>query len=120
MRLATENVLAEFLREVKCIAEVQEKQGEIDRQRREERTLRKQRSQQTVAITDADTDHGTEDGTEYGGTEGNDEENDWEGEGSGAWQPGQGVYVDHAAIMDIVIQHLSYPGEWDPGGDAHA
>jgi hypothetical protein len=39
------------------------------------------------------------------------EEEPWEGEGSGAWVPGQGVYVDHAAIMDIIIQHLSYPGE---------
>lgn len=38
------------------------------------------------------------------------EEHDWEGEGSGAWVPGQGVYVDHAAIMDIIIQHLSYRG----------
>lgn len=35
---------------------------------------------------------------------------DWEGEGSGLWQPGQGVFIDHAAIMDIIIQHLSYPG----------
>lgn len=38
------------------------------------------------------------------------EDNEWEGEGSGAWVPGQGVFVDHAAIMDIIIQHLSYPG----------
>ena len=40
------------------------------------------------------------------------EDHNWEGEGSGAWVPGQGVYVDHAAIMDIVIQHLSYPGRF--------
>lgn len=37
---------------------------------------------------------------------------EWEGEGSGLWQPGQGVFIDHAAIMDIIIQHLSYPGEF--------
>lgn len=39
------------------------------------------------------------------------EDQEWEGEGSGLWQPGQGVFIDHAAIMDIIIQHLSYPGE---------
>lgn len=29
----------------------------------------------------------------------------------GAWIPGQGVFVDHPAIMDIMTQHLSYPGK---------
>lgn len=29
-----------------------------------------------------------------------------------AWIPGQGVFVDHEAIMDIMIQHVAYPGEW--------
>jgi vacuole morphology and inheritance protein 14 len=28
-----------------------------------------------------------------------------------AWIPGQGVFVDYAAIMDIMIQHVTYPGE---------
>lgn len=27
-----------------------------------------------------------------------------------AWIPGQGVYVDHACIIDIMIHHLTYPG----------
>lgn len=39
-----------------------------------------------------------------------DEEDDLEEHG--AWIPGQGVYVDHAAIIDIMVQHLSYPGQF--------
>lgn len=30
-----------------------------------------------------------------------------------AWIPGQGVLVDYSAIMDLMIQHLSYPGKLD-------
>lgn len=121
MRLATENVLSEFLREIKHIAEVQEKQAELDRLKREERTLRRRRSQQTVE-TDVGASRSNDDAidevSEESATIGaeddeDDEENEWEGEGSGAWQPGQGVFVDHAAIMDIIIQHLAYPGEYD-------
>lgn len=34
-----------------------------------------------------------------------------EGEGPGTWVPGQGVLVDHGAIVEILLQHLSFPGE---------
>lgn len=102
VRLATENVLAEFLREIKYIATVQEKQA-ADRARRESRSLRTIGSKQTLE-DDNEAVIEEEDEEEEG------EEEPWEGEGSGAWVPGQGVYVDHAAIMDIIIQHLSYPG----------
>lgn len=117
VRLATENVLSEFLREIRCIAEVQEKQAEVDRQRREARAvLRKRPSKQTLQ------DEGNTDGQD-GEQEGEAQdvaayeettstEQEWEGEGSGLWQPGQGVFIDHAAIMDIIIQHLSYPGKF--------
>ena len=40
-----------------------------------------------------------------------DEDADAEGEGAGSWVPGQDVRVDHAAIVDILLQHLSFPGE---------
>ena len=63
---------------------------------------------ETVLMEDDET---TADGYDGAHTEG--DEHEWEGEGSGAWVPGQGVFVDHAAIMDIIIQHLSYPGERD-------
>lgn len=124
VRLATENVLSEFLREIKCIAEVQEKQADIDRQKKEARAVQKRSSRQTMesiptiemndeAIAeesdeethdDADEDH------EHGHEKEAENDNEWEGQGSGQWVPGQGVFVDHAAIMDIMIQHLSYPG----------
>ncbi|WVQ96426.1 hypothetical protein IAU59_003531 [Kwoniella sp. CBS 9459] len=119
VRLATENVLAEFLREIKYIAHVQEKQAEADRVRRESRSVRTRGSKHTLesAVEDDDeaiadesmtSDSRLEDGDADEGVNG---DNDWEGEGSGNWVPGQGVYVDHAAIMDIIIQHLSYPDE---------
>ena len=117
VRLATENVLAEFLREIKYIATVQEKHAETERGRREAKELRRRGSKQTMdsAATDPEEailmedDETTADGHEGANIEADDHE--WEGEGSGAWVPGQGVFVDHAAIMDIIIQHLSYPGE---------
>jgi vacuole morphology and inheritance protein 14 len=109
VRLATENVLSEFLREIKYIANVQEKQT-AERTRRESRSLRTQESKQTLEEDD-DVVIEEEEGEE-------EVEEPWEGEGSGAWVPGQGVYVDHAAIMDIIIQHLSYPGESPRVGQA--
>ena len=41
-----------------------------------------------------------------------DDEDEDDLEDHGAWIPGQGVFVDYAAIMDIMIQHLSYPGQF--------
>jgi vacuole morphology and inheritance protein 14 len=118
VRLATENVLGEFLREIKYIAQVQDKQAEADKARRETQSIQRRSSKQTMesAGTEggdsalADDDEGTEANTEVG-TNGAEEAHDWEGEGTGNWVPGQGVFVDHAAIMDIIIQHLSYPGK---------
>ncbi|OCF45938.1 vacuole morphology and inheritance protein 14 [Kwoniella heveanensis CBS 569] len=119
VRLATENVLAEFLREIKYIARVQEKQAEADRVRRESRSVRTRGSKHTLESAVEDDDEAIADETmtsdsrfeEGDGDDGANGDNDWEGEGSGNWVPGQGVYVDHAAIMDIIIQHLSYPDE---------
>ncbi|WRT67889.1 uncharacterized protein IL334_004863 [Kwoniella shivajii] len=113
VRLATENVLAEFLREIKYIAQVQEKQAEAERVRRETRSIRPRGSRHTLesAMEDDEDAIADESMTDQSGYDDQDGENDWEGEGSGNWVPGQGVYVDHAAIMDIIIQHLSYPDE---------
>ena len=126
VRLATENVLAEFLREIKYIAQVQERQSDLERQRRdaearaEHRDSRETERGYSVDGNDAvvdDDDDGDESvtvdghGHPYDHAQTESETKDhWAGEGSGAWVPGQGVYVDHAAIMDIIIQHLSYPG----------
>lgn len=118
VRLATENLLAEFLREIKYIANVQDKQAEGGRARREAHAVRRRGSKHTMeSAVDEEAIEAEVDGDASAREgEGDDavtvaEEHDWEGEGSGAWVPGQGVYVDHAAIMDTVIQHLLYPGE---------
>ena len=132
-------MLAEFLREVKCIAEVQAKQDEVRRLRVRRRRHGRRASQGqgqpgeldrslddlseegTIGADNA-SDNGEGDGDgydEYGNGNADDRKDgeaigdgdeEWQGEGSGSWQPGQGVYVDHGAIMDIVINHLSYPG----------
>ncbi|WVR06414.1 hypothetical protein IAU60_003445 [Kwoniella sp. DSM 27419] len=115
VRLATENVLAEFLREIKYIAHVQEKQAEADQKRRDIRLIKRRESRQTIesAIEEEDDETGSLAAENRGhiGEDVEDDDNDWQGEGSGNWVPGQGVYVDHAAIMDIINQHLSYPDE---------
>nr|XP_019012864.1 vacuole morphology and inheritance protein 14 [Kwoniella pini CBS 10737]OCF51645.1 vacuole morphology and inheritance protein 14 [Kwoniella pini CBS 10737] len=117
VRLATENVLAEFLREIKYIAQVQDKQAEADRLKKETRSVRKRGSRHTLeSAIEEDEDAAGDESMTMATQSGYDDqdaehENDWEGEGSGNWVPGQGVYVDHAAIMDIIIQHLSYPDE---------
>ncbi len=98
---------------------MQEKQAEADKARREDQSLRRKSSKGTLESTEdvfeeEEEERGGElDGetTENGEEEKSEEEHNWEGEGSGNWVPGQGVYVDHAAIMDIIIHHLSYPGE---------
>lgn len=93
---------------------MQEKQAEIVRQRREQRGEAKE-----GVLEEADESEVSEEGTVGPEGEEEDDEDDegdkdedaeWHGEGSGSWQPGQGVFVDHAAIMDIIVNHLSYPG----------
>lgn len=108
------------MREIKYIANVQDKQAEAGRAKKEARTIWRRGSKQTIesaAEEEAIEREVDEDLSPGGETEGGDavtvvEDHDWEGEGSGAWVPGQGVYVDHAAIMDIIIHHLSYSGKY--------
>ena len=112
VRIAAENLLSEFLREIKYIATVQEKQEAESRRRRRKAAQPKERENKPIA-------EAAEEGSTSGAVEENSDDDsedgeggeDWEGEGSGAWVPGQGVVVDHPAIMDIVIQHLIFAGE---------
>lgn len=115
VRQSAENVLSEFLREIKYIANVQEKQYEESRRRR--KRAAESRENKPIA-EEEDEGEAVESDEEDSG----DEDEDWEGEGSGAWVPGQGVVVDHVAIMDIIIQHLVYAGEssiYRSGKEAH-
>jgi vacuole morphology and inheritance protein 14 len=109
VRIAAENLLSEFLREIKYIATVQEKQ-EAESRRRRRKAEPKERENKPIAEAEEETVNGAvEESSEDGSEEGEGDE-EWEGEGSGAWVPGQGVAVDHPAIMDIVIQHLIFAG----------
>lgn len=109
VRVATENLLSEFLREIKAIAQQQEKQAETDRSRRSSK--RDRQVSDSVAVADDESALDDEESSSEDDGDDEDEENEWEGEGSGAWEPGQSVIVDHAAIMDIIVDHLSFPGE---------
>ncbi len=167
VKIATENVLSDFLREIKHIARVQQRQyqeslpltgrnhgaavpsgyrrssdmhGQGLRRRGSKMTMDTEASEIESSIytgtgTTADDAGGQaspeqthldelkeeEDENDHGGDDRSvrprgsavDEEEEEENEIAehGAWVPGQGIYVDHQAIMDIMIHHLGYPGE---------
>lgn len=120
IRTATQNVLADFLREIREVAEVRKVREEDWRQRRRRssdaangRSTRSRRTSQSSGRSiEVKVD---ENGVEV--VEEDDDSNSFvddgdEGEGSGAWIPGQGVYVDHASIIEILLQHLAVPGKF--------
>jgi vacuole morphology and inheritance protein 14 len=108
IRTATQNVLADFLREIREVAEVQKTREEWEKRELLEEGERRT-SESSAVDNDASTvgEGETEDeGEQYAKGEGElgDEE------GFGQWIPGQGVRVDHAAIVEILLEHLSFPG----------
>lgn len=107
VRVATENLLSEFLREIKIIAQQQEKHAETRRSSKRG----SHRTSDSAAVAEDHFESAIEDDDDDEDNDGDEEvDEDWEGEGSGAWEPGQSVVVDHAQIMDIIVDHLSYPG----------
>ncbi|KAK4702148.1 vacuole morphology and inheritance protein 14, partial [Phenoliferia sp. Uapishka_3] len=116
IRTATQNVLADFLREIREVAEVQRARDEVGRRREEEGdggVISRRESGQSAVDRGEGAEEEEEDeleGDEEEVEEGYQDDGD-EGEGSGEWVPGQGVHVDHAAIVQILLQHLSFPDE---------
>ncbi|KAM0792832.1 hypothetical protein ACM66B_002598 [Microbotryomycetes sp. NB124-2] len=141
IRTATQNVLADFLREIRDIAELQKIQEEEQQRRLEERTQKialeatttsspihsrresnvpaneKQPSGKKAGV-DEDLDENAleEDEMDEGQVDDDADDaafddNDDDGDDSAEWVPGQGVIVDHAAIVEILIEHLSFPDE---------
>ncbi|GAA5902463.1 hypothetical protein JCM8208_006895 [Rhodotorula glutinis] len=139
VRCSTESLLEDLLREIRearkqqlealaARREAWERDGERRRRRRasEVRTV-------TVGDTDGDGDEG--DGWNGKGTPtprtlaehdddldrsvgedalGDSEDDDeypLEGDGSAEWLPGQGVHIEYGAIVEILVQHLSFPDE---------
>lgn len=140
VKIATENVLSDFLREIKHIARVQRQKStatcrspmtaDYHRRTSDVPRLRRRASKLTLETESSEIDSvytGPEGKEEANSdhpqveesTEETDEEQDnsalldqrEEEDESSAWIPGQGVWVDHAAIMDIMIGELSYPGK---------
>lgn len=127
IRTATQNVLADFLREIREVAEVQKSREEDWRRREEERdeagskANSRRASQLSVGETMTDGERVEEEDSvehetailEEEEPPLSEEDDDYEEdlEGSGEWVPGQGVHVDHAAIVEILLEHLSFPGE---------
>lgn len=127
IRTATQNVLADFLREIREVAEVQKSREEDWRTREDERDevgskANSRRASQISAGETMTDGERIEEESEEGETAILEEEepplsdgdDDYEEdlEGSGEWVPGQGVHVDHAAIVEILLEHLSFPGEF--------
>ena len=100
IRTATQNVLADFLRGIREVAEVGKMREEEWKEQAREGTIRSrseeldQTQDTTVGVTEEAFDDEVEDE-----------------EGSGEWIPGQGVQVDHAAIVEILLEHSSFPGQ---------
>lgn len=96
IRTATQNVLADFLREIRQVAEVGNGNGN-------ERAISRASIQRSIVDDEEDSEA---EGEVYQEADGIVDE-----EGSGEWIPGQGVKVDHSAIIEILLQHSSFPGE---------
>ncbi|EKC97889.1 hypothetical protein A1Q2_07892 [Trichosporon asahii var. asahii CBS 8904] len=103
VRVATENLLAEFLREIKIIAQQQEKHAEMERNRIQEKRKGTGDTQQN----DTDSTRGSDAGDDEAvATDDEYSDSEWD---DGSWEPSQGVIIDYGAIMAIVIDHLFYP-----------
>ncbi|KAG8899926.1 hypothetical protein FRB99_006354 [Tulasnella sp. 403] len=124
VRVSTENLLAEFLQEVRDIAIAQKRREEKLRAQKEQEALVAQEKAGSRSLSDqeplpditvvqsdkaafirGDDASGNED-TEPDGTDAGDDTQDRD---TGAWIPGQGVMVNHAAIVEILIRQLDSP-----------
>lgn len=98
IRTATQNLLEDFLREVREVAEV----GRIGRRE----SMQDERPGSLIEMERGSSESGAE---QDEAEEEEEMENDLEG--SGEWIAGQGVEIDHAAIIEILLEHSSFPGE---------
>ncbi|KDE05818.1 hypothetical protein MVLG_03762 [Microbotryum lychnidis-dioicae p1A1 Lamole] len=151
IRIATQNVLADFLREIREVAEVQKFHQIEESKLEQERDAAKPESSAGVRAESSSRTHsrrtsqlsgmtkvgggpgdskvptptlqeslqglqieGAASGKPRGPNEEEGSEEDYDDEDdddSGEWIPGQGVHVDHAAIIEILLEHLTFPDE---------
>lgn len=116
VRLATESVLTEFLREIRDIAQAQHKADE-ERARREQDSLRRRGSKGTMgtyeesdaAVADEDDEEDVDDTAN--GDESIQSPDGWRDEDSGPLARGEGIDIDYDTIVEILIAHLTYPDD---------
>ncbi|KZT05649.1 ARM repeat-containing protein [Laetiporus sulphureus 93-53] len=116
VRMATENLLADFLHEIRDVTAVQRRNEEQLKAKREaaeqsrRADLENERSPEPVAINGdrgvfmPENDIAVFD--DASSTPPMEKHPDQEGRETGHWIPGQGVKIDYAAIVEIMIQQL--------------
>jgi vacuole morphology and inheritance protein 14 len=118
VRVATENVLADFLREIRDIARVQKQLADERRARvlagssgssggGVKRSESKLTMSSSLGRNTDDRDRLVEEPEEVAPEDEREEE--WEGKGSGSWIPGQGVAVHYEEIVEILLRHVASP-----------
>jgi len=107
VRVATENILADFLREIKDVSMVRQRKEEhaesSDLRRSDEKLpdITMSHSERALFIPESDFGH------DHDGEHSlKDEHKSEDYRGTGALVPGQGVRIDYAAIIEILIQQL--------------
>ncbi|KAL7282584.1 ARM repeat-containing protein [Trametes coccinea BRFM310] len=104
VRVATEGLLADFLREIREVTMVQKRQEEQMRARREATITQSSRLQdeEREKLPEITMEHPERDAL----TPDSEEPEQDEVRDTGAWVPGQGVRIDYAAIVEILLQQL--------------
>lgn len=92
--LKANEILAKMLNQIAEAVDNQHAQVEKARQRQERRQRRAERDEQGGGGQHSDSEDESDSGEED------------EGSGLGLWEPGQGVQVNHAAVIEILIGHL--------------
>ncbi|KZV64601.1 ARM repeat-containing protein [Peniophora sp. CONT] len=119
VRIATENQLAEFLREIKVVTQVQKRREEarrLDVATAESRAAFAESESITGTTAASDAGTGPRDEAVYAEQDGETEPDvaspsEMQDRDPGTWIPGQGVEIHYEAIIEILLQQL------DPGHD---
>ncbi|KAG8219009.1 vacuolar protein 14 C-terminal Fig4p binding-domain-containing protein [Butyriboletus roseoflavus] len=105
VRVATENILADFLREIREISALRHRQEEITESLEQHRADEKlpditlSHSERALFIREDDVTHDLD-------GELNEQKSEKDNRNTGAWIPGQGVKIHYPAIIEILIQQL--------------
>ncbi|KAJ6538479.1 vacuolar protein 14 C-terminal Fig4p binding-domain-containing protein [Mycena vulgaris] len=105
VRVATETLLADFVREIRDVSVVRKRAEEQARSKRDSGSIRRSDLGGDDRLPDFSSNYGDEMALK------DDSATDVDYRDTGAWVPGQGVKIDYDAIIEILIQQLD--GEHD-------